>query len=386
MGDCAVEFSAVSKQFFKGDRTDSLRDFLPAAANRLLKRRRHVKQQFYALSAVSASITRGDSFAVIGPNGSGKSTFLKLICGILSPNQGRVAVRGKLGALIDLGAGFHPDLTGRENVFLNSAILGMSIRETKSKLDSIIAFSELEDFIDMPVKRYSSGMYARLGFSVAAHVDPDILVIDEVLSVGDWTFQQRCLEYLKWFIKSGRTVVFVSHDLRAVSQLCNKAMLLEGGKVKALGDSAAVLGEYLSGPVRQSRPENAPCYFTAAALKQKYSKASYLSGEQMDCSKLAVTVSVYDESGLEVFNTSSTRLGYAPIKLLADQSFDATFNLTLHLARGRYLLASRLKQIDRDVELDAVARIATIFVHNEHDIRGIADLKPSFKCNGSAQQ
>ena len=172
---------------------------------------------FWALKDVSFSVGPGQSLGIVGHNGSGKSTLLKLLTGILKPTQGEVKMKGRVGALIEVGAGFHPDLSGRENIFLNGSILGLSRREIERKFDDIVAFAGLEKFVDTPVKRYSSGMYMRLGFAVAAHTDPDILLIDEVLAVGDTFFQRKCLRHLENFVKKGGAVVFVSHAMTQVS-------------------------------------------------------------------------------------------------------------------------------------------------------------------------
>src|SRR3972149_3170778 len=192
-----LELTNVSKKFRKGEYYDCLRDLIPAMAARFMRREKEdqlSKDEFWALKDVSIRVSKGEAFGIIGPNGAGKSTLLKLLCGIMKPNLGEIRVSGTLSALIEVGAGFHPDLTGRENIFLNGTILGMKKEDIKGKFDEIVSFSGLESFIDTPVKRYSSGMYARLGFSVAAHVDPDILLVDEVLSVGDYGFQKRCFE------------------------------------------------------------------------------------------------------------------------------------------------------------------------------------------------
>ena len=240
MDEIALQMDHVYKKFRKGGVYDSLRDLVPALTGRLIGGRRAPElsaKEFWAVRDVSFEVKRGEAFGVIGPNGAGKSTMLKLLSGIMRPTRGTLAVRGRLSALIEVSAGFHPDLTGRENVYLNGAILGMTRREVASRFDEIVAFSGLEEFIDTPVKRYSSGMFARLGFSVAAHVDPDILVVDEVLSVGDFVFQQKCIDHMTRVIRGGVTVVFVSHNLQAVASLCRRALLLDRGQAAAIGPS-----------------------------------------------------------------------------------------------------------------------------------------------------
>src|SRR4030067_2714010 len=216
MGDVVLEFNYVLKKFKKGERYDSLRDFIPAIAKRLFNSSQGEELQekeFWSIKDVSYQVMKGEALGIIGPNGAGKSTVLKLLSGILKPNKGNIKVNGRLSALIEVGAGFHPDLTGRENIYLNGAILGMRRDEIDRKFNEIVEFSGISEFIDTPVKRYSSGMYARLGFSVAAHVDPEILLIDEVLSVGDFSFQLKCLKRIQEGKENGRTGIFISHNL-----------------------------------------------------------------------------------------------------------------------------------------------------------------------------
>ena len=195
---------------------------------------------------LSFAVEPGDCFGIIGPNGSGKSTALKLMTRILEPTAGRVRVNGRVSALLELGAGFHPDLTGRENIYLNGSVLGIDRKTMSRRLDEIVAFAELERFIDMPVKHYSSGMYMRLGFAIAIHVEPDVLLTDEVLAVGDQSFQTKCMERIGQIKQDGVTIVFVSHSLDAVRGLCNRSVWLDQGRVAAYGPSSDVIDAYLA--------------------------------------------------------------------------------------------------------------------------------------------
>jgi homopolymeric O-antigen transport system ATP-binding protein len=249
MSDAAIQFDHVWKKFKKGESFDSLRDLIPAVTRRLFSRRSAdelAAKEFWALKDASFEVRRGEALGVIGPNGAGKSTILKLLSKILRPNKGAIRVQGRISSLIEIGAGFHPDLTGRENVYLNGAILGMTRDEISKKFDEIVEFSGIGDFIDTPVKRYSSGMYARLGFSVAAHVNPEVLLVDEVLSVGDMKFQEKCLQKMLSFARGGHTVVFVSHHLAAVSTLCPRTALIMKGELDSIGPTSEVLMRYIS--------------------------------------------------------------------------------------------------------------------------------------------
>jgi ABC-type polysaccharide/polyol phosphate transport system ATPase subunit len=251
-GSAVVTFDKVSKRFFRGRRHTTLSSLIPATLRRLLGADRPVREPFWALRDVSFALEAGHAFGIIGPNGSGKSTVLKLISGILRPDCGRVIVRGprdgrpKIGGLIELSAGFHFELSGRENVYLQGAVLGMRRAEIARKFDEIVEFGELADFIDSPIKRYSSGMIARLGFSIAAHLEPDILLIDEVLAVGDLGFQHKAFARIKQVVGRGVPAVVVSHQLHHVMQLCDSALLLTRGAVICSGTTAECVAAYVS--------------------------------------------------------------------------------------------------------------------------------------------
>jgi ABC-2 type transport system ATP-binding protein len=239
MTSSAVSVDGVSKRFrLYHEKNQYLK-------STVLRGKRAKYDEFWALKDISFEIPSGSSFGIIGSNGSGKSTMLKCLAGILTPDRGNITVRGRIAALLELGAGFHPEMSGRENIFLNGAILGMTQRELLRKMDSIIEFAGLEEFIDTPVKNYSSGMTVRLGFAIAINVDPEILIIDEVLAVGDSAFQQKCHEKIEEFKHDGRTIILVSHGLGDVAQLCQTVAWIEKGHLKAIGDGYDVVGEYL---------------------------------------------------------------------------------------------------------------------------------------------
>ena len=241
MSAAAVQVHGLSKRFrVYHERNQSLKVAL-------MRGRRAKYEEFWALRDVDLEVPVGSTFGLIGHNGSGKSTLLKCIAQILQPDAGRVAVHGSMSALLELGAGFHPELSGRDNVFLNGSILGLGRKEIERRFDEIVGFAGLEDFIDTPVKNYSSGMYVRLGFSVAINVDPEILLVDEVLAVGDESFQRKCMEKFREFREDGRTVVLVSHALGSLRTMCDTVALLDHGHLQAVGSPGDVLDEYVSG-------------------------------------------------------------------------------------------------------------------------------------------
>jgi len=230
----------------------SLRDSVARQARRMVgllrgvARVRPAYDELWALKDVTFSVAQGECVGIIGRNGAGKSTLLKVLSQITPPTEGRITCRGRIASLLEVGTGFHPELTGRENIFLNGAILGMTRAEIRGKFDEIVGFSELEKFLETPVKRYSSGMYVRLAFSVAAHLEPEILLVDEVLAVGDAAFQQRCMGRMSDVAKEGRTILFVSHNMGAMTALCKKGVWLDKGRVQASGLMSEVVRQYLS--------------------------------------------------------------------------------------------------------------------------------------------
>jgi lipopolysaccharide transport system ATP-binding protein len=240
MSHSVISFENVSKQFrlLKLPRR-AIQDVFVNIFNKEMRG----KHYFLALQNVSFAIKPGETLGILGTNGSGKSTILKLISRIIDPTTGVIKVKGRLSALLELGAGFHPDLTGRENIYLNGSILGLNRRAMDRKLDSIVDFAGIGEFIDAPVRSYSSGMQMRLGFSVAIHVEPEIILVDEVLAVGDYSFQLKCLERIRQLQKQGVTILFVSHDFEAVESLCTRAIWLEQGRLQADGDAATLVAD-----------------------------------------------------------------------------------------------------------------------------------------------
>src|SRR5262249_2178518 len=263
MSDIVISVENLSKRYLIGHETTTrkhyiaLRDVISREARNFARKAadffhgRQIVQgdeveEFWALSGVSFEVRQGEVVGIIGRNGAGKSTLLKILSRITEPTSGRARLRGRVGSLLEIGTGFHPELTGRENIALNGAILGMTQRDIRRKFEEIVAFADLEKFIDTPVKRYSSGMYVRLAFAVAAHLEPDILVVDEVLAVGDLEFQRKCLGKMSEVAKTGRTVLFVSHNQAALRTLCTHGIVLCGGQAGPKQNIVAALDEYLS--------------------------------------------------------------------------------------------------------------------------------------------
>jgi lipopolysaccharide transport system ATP-binding protein len=264
MSEIAIKIEGLSKRYRIGQRKKykTFRESIVSAATSPFRRltgnpSENGEASFWALKEVGFEVRQGDVVGIIGRNGAGKSTLLKILSRITEPTEGKVEIAGRVGSLLEVGTGFHPELTGRENIYLNGAILGMKTGEIQRKFDEIVAFAETEKFLDTPVKHYSSGMYTRLAFAVAAHLEPEILVVDEVLAVGDVQFQKKCLGKMSDVAKGGRTILFVSHNMAAIENLCNVAVLLNGGSVVTRGDTKEVIGTYLERILPASLAANA---------------------------------------------------------------------------------------------------------------------------------
>ncbi len=236
--ETAIKLENVSKLFRK-QKQKTFKEFLPA-----LLGKKGTAETFWALKNINLTIKKGETFGIIGPNGSGKSTLLKLMAGVTQPTEGKLTINGRIAPLIELGAGFHPELTGRENVYLNGVILGLKRNQIDKKFKEIVDFAELWEFINQPIKHYSSGMYLRLAFAVAVHTNPDILLVDEILAVGDQSFQKKCFKKMEEFKKNGITIVYVTHALDSVKDFCDRVMYLKRGEVKSLGQAEEVVKMY----------------------------------------------------------------------------------------------------------------------------------------------
>ncbi len=299
----AIEVSGLSKRYVieHESQHDNLRDTLHHTARKLWRRVRwgtgFESEEFWALRDVSFAVQPGEVVGIIGRNGAGKSTLLKILSRITEPSAGKITLRGRVASLLEVGTGFHPDLTGRENVYLNGAILGMSRVEIRKKFDEIVAFAEVEKFLDTPVKRYSSGMYVRLAFAVAAHLEPEILIIDEVLAVGDAQFQKKCLGKIQDVSRGeGRTVLFVTHNIGIIGSLCQRCIWLESGHTKDVGPTAEVMARYIG--VRGAN--NAEVTFAANDTRAGSSRGRIFSARVLSGNQVRSEISIEDPICIEL--------------------------------------------------------------------------------------
>lgn len=355
MDDTRIEFDHVYKKFRRGERARSLRDAVPALVGRWLGRQQELSRgEFHSLRDVDFRVRAGECVGIIGPNGAGKSTLLKCASRILRPNRGAVRVRGRVSALIEVGAGFHQDLTGRENVFLNGLILGMTRREVADRFDEIVEFSGMAEFIDTPVKRYSSGMYARLGFSVAAFMDPDVLLIDEALSVGDLGFAQKCEAKIQQIVSSDTTVLFVSHHLPAVRLICDRVLVLHAGAIVFDGPPDPAIHAYHQ--LFRHGENTGQSHHSIAQLSMRLvddlgrEVFSARPGDLVGLEIELVAAEPIEEAGLgfflrgeedsELYVCGMERLGAEPVDLGAGGRLRARFQFTANLVPGTYWIGS----------------------------------------------
>ncbi len=403
-----VQFDHVDKSYSRRGRGGSLRDTIPSLAKRALGRGPKGSvggaKEFLALHDVSFAVREGEALGIIGHNGAGKSTILKLLAGVTDPTRGHARVNGRFAALIELGAGFHPDLTGRENVYLNGSILGLKRAEIDRKLESIVDFAGIERFMDTPVKRYSSGMQARLGFAVAAHVEPEVLLIDEVLSVGDFAFQQKCFKRMEEFRRSGIAIVFVSHNLNAIASLCSRAILLRTGEVVASGTPMEVIDAYTKVEYTVVSDEEAAeithmehgritrqMEIVSAALydANRQPARSFRSGDSAtiemhlranrDVSEPIIGIGLRNQDATTAYGTNSALQGTTIGLVQAGETILVTFAVTLHLCEGMYTLNGSAAPLDGRVLMDWRENLLSFEMVGDRTGVGIANLGASIE-------
>jgi ABC-type polysaccharide/polyol phosphate transport system ATPase subunit len=392
MPESLIAFENVWKKFRRGEHHDSLRDLIPALAKRLTGRRREPvldADEFWVLRNLSFEVRPGQALGIIGPNGAGKSTALKLLTRILKPTRGVARLHGRVGALIELAAGFHPDLTGRENIFLQGAIMGMKREEIRRRFDEIVDFAGIPDFIDTPVKRYSSGMNARLGFAIAAHVDPEVLLIDEVLAVGDFTFQQKCYERLERFRHEGIPIAFVSHNMQAIASLCDRVLLLRPGQEPIVGPVPDVLADYASSKGTLADPRlkvlNAtlthPGTGAEVTAPVPPGTSMVLDVELAATERLircGVLIQLVRSDGLVIFTGMSTLDGLAEVDLEPSDRLKARIAFQANTLRGTYILNLQLVDGLRQWPTAFINGLRSFVVTETSRIAGCAEILPSY--------
>jgi ABC-type polysaccharide/polyol phosphate transport system ATPase subunit len=389
MSDLAIKLDEVSKKYKLGH--TGYRSLREDIVN-FFRRRNSNSQEFYALRDVSFEIKKGEAVGIIGPNGAGKSTILKLLAGVTKPSSGTVMAEGKIGALIELSAGFHPELTGRENIYLYGSILGMKKSYIDQRYEEIVEFSGLDKFIDTPIKRYSSGMYARLGFSVSAHLDPDILLVDEVLSVGDYQFQDKCINKMKGYRDSNKTIVYVSHNLDSIRKLCSRAIFLKEGEVGYDGETEEAIRIYYEIISEKQKKEKHTKTFTV--IEVKLTDSSGQEVQTFESGKMAVfelkvacnakvqnasfSMFIRHSDGLVVYDTSSDLLTGKYFACEASQIILVRFEFIVNLLKGIYNLGYNIVGSIDDAPLEFLEykNNALVFsVKEMNSQQGIADLR-----------
>jgi lipopolysaccharide transport system ATP-binding protein len=396
MPEARVVFDRVWKKFRRGEPHDSLRDLIPAMAAGLFRSSLSdvlANEEFWALKDVSFEVRPGETLGIIGRNGAGKSTTLKLLTRILKPTLGRSVVRGRVGALIELAAGFHPDLTGRENVFLQGAIMGMRRHDIATHFDEIVDFAGVGEFIDTPVKRYSSGMQARLGFSIAAHLEPDVLLIDEVLAVGDLSFQQKCYDRLRKFKSSGVAIAFVSHNMQAISLLCDRVLYLQPGGPPKTGTVGEMVTAYVTTDAASSDPRVIITRMMLTTADSREPVTTPVSpGTRLvldlaiqataDLPNAGLALLFHRADGLLVFDGSSMLDGEPPFNLVPGRVWQIRVTFRANLLRGTYAISGHLFEERRHWPAAQLGVLGSFVVAETTRAGGVAELEPRYlTCN-----
>jgi lipopolysaccharide transport system ATP-binding protein len=394
-----IEVNNISKKFRLGASTGDLRERVGSLFSRK-SREDDAARDFWALRDISFNVAQGESFGIIGHNGSGKSTLLKLLTGIYKPTSGTFKMHGRISALIEVGAGFHPDLTGRENVYLNGSVLGLKRREIDKLFDEIIAFSELEQFIDTPVKRYSSGMYMRLGFAVAAHVDPEIVLVDEVLAVGDESFQKKAMTKMLSLRKQGKTIMFVSHGMDSIAAMCDKVMLLSHGNLLASGEPEEVISAYRTSVQLSDKKRNQQSKYPLTEEAEGTKDVEILevrllnaSGEETDRVRLGDSVRVncryrankrIDDPafGVGIYRSddlymsgSNTRFDHFPLNPIEGEGEFTIIYDSMPLLQAEYAISAAIyRRTETNYPIDAKHKVIPMIVESGTLTKGVLEI------------
>jgi lipopolysaccharide transport system ATP-binding protein len=391
-----IQFDGVWKKFRRGERHDSLRDLVPAMVRGLVRPAPSSSElqghEFWAVRDMTFRVEPGEAVGIIGPNGAGKSTTLKLLTRLLKPSRGVCRVRGRVGALIEIAAGFHPDLTGRENIFLQGAIMGMKRVEILQRFDRIVEFAGVSDFLDTPVKRYSSGMNARLGFAIAAHLDPDVMIIDEVLSVGDTAYQAKCVAHMLGMARTGIPIVFVSHNLPAVLELCTRVIVVNGGAVQFDGRPAEGVQGYRSATFAAEPSEafaRSPLRITKVEMLEgaRQSLGVFRTGAEVllriaftasaPVAEPHVRVEVHNAHGVLCFGT--TTVGKLSLGTVTGDKVVDLVVPDLPLLSGCYMFSVAILKPNSSEAYDSHPKAYPFSVESDVRDTGIASLRPSWR-------
>ena len=404
---CPIQLEHIWKRYRIGAQHDSLRDAIPALLKRWLGRNGHTPEEaeFWALQDVNFTVRKGETLGIIGHNGAGKSTILKLLSRIIRQTRGTATVRGRLAALIELGGGFHPDLSGAENIYLQGTMLGLTRRQVARVYDAIVAFSELEKFLEMPVKRYSSGMVVRLGFAIAAQVRPEVMLIDEVLAVGDLAFQQKCFTQIGELRQRGTTMIFISHNLEAVQKLCDRVLWLEEGQIKEEGAPADIVRRYRTsvwsgalkadGARRPLAPSSGPLQILGVALIGRDSKpveslemgqplridVRFHAARPIKQPEIRIGVERFD--GLLCHGVSSRHSNGLPDELAGDGTVSLEYP-TVNLLPNLYQVTVEMFEANNPVPLTAVRQGCYFQIDSDHLEQGTVHLEHVWRLHSDA--
>ena len=396
MKDIVVKIENISKNFFLGQR--GYQSFREDMVNFFVRKEKN-RELFWALKNISFELKKGEILGIIGPNGAGKSTLLKMLARVMVPTSGKVFIEGRIGALIELAAGFHPELTGRENIYLYGSIMGMKKREINEKFQEIVDFSGLEKFLDTPLKRYSSGMKARLGFSVSAHINPNILLIDEVLSVGDLSFQAKCLSKMEEYKNKGITIIFVSHNMDSIRKICQRTILLKKGQILIDGDTGEAIDKYF----RVVSEERKNLFFVSSdgqrkemvkikdvqLLNSKGQLSSHFSTGETAIFKYKVffrgdakvffNFLVWRSDRLLVYDTSQYLLTKQYVNGESEAEIFVEFRFKVDLLKGTYHIGTHITDFEKNIYHDVIDNAVFLFVTEDISYGGVANLNSEIK-------